>query len=1359
LPLIKSKSPAAFRLNLKSELAAGRPKSQALAIAYSTARRSKADGGGISSPYDAMSLIARSNPYLSMLKGQLEGVYKGFDAGRSGKEGLEGYATALENQYVPEGAVKYDDADQYYDKDNKPLATQYRPNIIPATKTEKGKGWLGSDWEGAMPALIDVNNTVGNPFAATKGVTLGSGPVFRANKSLANKWEGEVGEELFNRLSPTQMTETEAQRRALAEKYLSMRTEPSEYVPPEPQHPYFPIDLPFQTKVQSEVAAARAAEPKRSDPFYSALEQAVQDAKIKVGSPQQWMGTLSNNPGIKPSEIEWSGLKEWLDAKGGKVTKEEIADYVKKQTPEVQQIERSADDARVEEGEWGSDRERERAEEEARERAYEGFQNDWRAQNEFEREYIEGLKRNNPELDADEIEDLLQKDRDNYTYYDALSEVENQWIDDHWDDYRPEPPKNEVEGTQWHDYTLPGGDNYREVLLTLPKNKQQSGGRNFKHSHFENDKDFVAHMRIDDRNIGGKKTLFANEAQSDWHQQGASTGYRTPQKERAFQEADRRTQDALFNRNRAKEALIKDMTEGRASNLQEIRDSIGQYGGASDFLKKWGGYGKFIDDLDRRTAGLPEQLEYERLAAEGRKASAAQGHVPDAPFKKEWPDLVLKSMIRKAAEEGYPQIAWPGSPETVSRVEGWGAIQKDGDKYFSNGRNMTSIINRYVQDMPRIADKLVKKQGVRVRKVVEGGYSPEKHSLVQRAPGTYEFKDKESRNFIGPTFNSAEEAMAWVKDHSNDFGQTFNVLEINPQLKKHALEKGFSLFAQGKTPMPRSPYDREDRKNRAYGGRVNKQGGGSLSGGGGSGWGGEGGYDSGIGGLLQKYFADRQSGLTDRYSDDLKLSMPGDRKMGPNDAEVMGLSLPQGGGNAAWDNNRASGFMGPLKKGANRNREDRAGGLASLEDVIGPDRAVYPPNSPYSKFQGSVGDPTLEMVGTPKKAFLHKDDEQPPERLSMLSGKPMLAANNEDFGHNWQVPMLPREKLAPADQRFDRKFAPEDTSRFNRKRTNEDPENITRDSVYNPDKSNAYWQDLPAKETARDVVKSYGTGFANGIPDVIGLPRTIASIGGPAVPDMFLNSLPKSEDWKRRIDTALYGKDGEAYTPKTGYGRFANSAGEISPYITAATGLAATRGGLAAPAVAGGLSGVLGAAMKHGKEAFRNNAPLAYNPMYSNAFASGGSIPMGVPGTTQPKAGLVGDATGGRADKVPGSVKAGSYVMPADVVSAMGQGNTLAGAKSLSRLIGKSPFDGGGRPPKGKRMGMKHVGHFADGGSADQDVDVNVSGGEYVVPPEAVAELGGGDIDYGHEILDALAMEVRRKNISHLSKLPPPRKD
>lgn len=61
-------------------------------------------------------------------------------------------------------------------------------------------------------------------------------------------------------------------------------------------------------------------------------------------------------------------------------------------------------------------------------------------------------------------------------------------------------------------------------------------------------------------------------------------------------------------------------------------------------------------------------------------------------------------------------------------------------------------------------------------------------------------------------------------------------------------------------------------------------------------------------------------------------------------------------------------------------------------------------------------------------------------------------------------------------------------------------------------------------------------------------------------------------------------------------------------------------------------------------------------------------------------------AVGGRTDHLPMTVESGSYVIPADVVSAGGEGNTLAGFKVLRRTFGGEPY--GGTAPYGQTGGV-----------------------------------------------------------------------
>lgn len=146
---------------------------------------------------------------------------------------------------------------------------------------------------------------------------------------------------------------------------------------------------------------------------------------------------------------------------------------------------------------------------------------------------------------------------------------------------------------------------------------------------------------------------------------------------------------------------------------------------------------------------------------------------------------------------------------------------------------------------------------------------------------------------------------------------------------------------------------------------------------------------------------------------------------------------------------------------------------------------------------------------------------------------------------------------------------------------------------------------------------------------------------------------------------------------------------------------------------------------------------------------------QGVPG------GVIKSAVPGRTDKVPLGVKGNSYVVPADAVSALGQGNTIAGAGALDKLFKVGPGGAGmGRSPMAKMPGKFAAGGDVMGAPDDgaPPVDIMAAGGEYVVPPNVVAELGGGDPARGHDVLDAMVTQIRKKAIKTLKRLPKPRK-
>jgi hypothetical protein len=81
------------------------------------------------------------------------------------------------------------------------------------------------------------------------------------------------------------------------------------------------------------------------------------------------------------------------------------------------------------------------------------------------------------------------------------------------DNFKPQP--GNVEHTKYGQYTLPGGTNYREVLLQK-RGEEPESGEAYESPHFD-EPNILAHLRLKDRvDTSGKKTLFMEEAQSDW---------------------------------------------------------------------------------------------------------------------------------------------------------------------------------------------------------------------------------------------------------------------------------------------------------------------------------------------------------------------------------------------------------------------------------------------------------------------------------------------------------------------------------------------------------------------------------------------------------------------------------------------------------------------------------------------------------------------------------------------------------------------------------------------------------------------------------------------------------------------------
>jgi hypothetical protein len=177
------------------------------------------------------------------------------------------------------------------------------------------------------------------------------------------------------------------------------------------------------------------------------------------------------------------------------------------------------------------------------------------------------------------------------------------------------------------------------------------------------------------------------------------------------------------------------------------------------------------------------------------------------------------------------------------------------------------------------------------------------------------------------------------------------------------------------------------------------------------------------------------------------------------------------------------------------------------------------------------------------------------------------------------------------------------------------------------------------------------------------------------------------------------------------------------------------------------------------------------------AKAGGGGLSEHAWGAPEPATdhiheGPIHSPVAGRTDHLPMHVASGSYVIPADIISAMGEGNTMAGFKQMRRMFTGAPYSASGTPYTGKSAmyGQSspdipygpHDDSYAPSkarGGSTGTVPIVAAGGEYVLSPKQVMEAGGGDLDAGHRVLDDFVKRMRSKTIKTLKALPGPKKD
>ena len=264
--------------------------------------------------------------------------------------------------------------------------------------------------------------------------------------------------------------------------------------------------------------------------------------------------------------------------------------------------------------------------------------------------------------------------------------------------------------TNWRQYSLEGGRNYREMLFRIPGSAYTNEAMM---THWKERKGVLAHARVQDMDTFLGKMLFIEEIQSDWHNAGHKDGYRDP------------GTDDKYTVAKKMEKFREEFFESPIAKVFEERISGVGYEGAGvsmmlNYLLDETDY--TLDVLSRKGVSFTdsEKSEIDKYVREygemSKQWESAPGDLtaPDAPFKDTYHEYVLKRLLREAAEQDYDSIGWTTAETQDERWQN-NLPHKEGTGKSGFLKGYTV---EYDQDIPKFLSKLGKKWGTSVGKTV-----------------------------------------------------------------------------------------------------------------------------------------------------------------------------------------------------------------------------------------------------------------------------------------------------------------------------------------------------------------------------------------------------------------------------------------------------------------------------------------------------------------------------------------------------------------------------------------------------------------------------------------------------------------
>ena len=427
------------------------------------------------------------------------------------------------------------------------------------------------------------------------------------------------------------------------------------------------------------------AEDSYAPTFYSHMGKTIDEMKQdKIGANS--VVNYLTGKGVKAEEIKWSGIEEFLEGKKS-VTKAELQEFVASNQLEIEETVLSEEEASNFKYDYTNfERSQLNALEENLEESWGEIDSAW--QEMFGEEIAWDIRYNDnaTRMVKQELNKRFGDNKDS-RYEQIVSSLKDVEL---WESQRVQivakakERTKEVVAPKWSEYKLEGGDNYREITFKMPDSDYSNQAMR---THWGEDaKGILAHARVQDFDVDGKKMLFIEEIQSDWHNEGHKKGY---------------------------SAKIQD---SRVEEAKRIHDMMNEPGIEFD---------KFTN-LRESFEELQFELEMEGINIQ----DYINDNVPDAPFRNNYHEYVLKRLIRMAAEEGYDSIGW-----TTADIQ--------SDRYSADYAEGYRI--EYDQDIPKFLNKYGKKWGAKVGKTEigkeDGGWYEVEGTIVWSMPITDSMKE------------------------------------------------------------------------------------------------------------------------------------------------------------------------------------------------------------------------------------------------------------------------------------------------------------------------------------------------------------------------------------------------------------------------------------------------------------------------------------------------------------------------------------------------------------------------------------------------------------------------------------------